>query len=119
MKLVIQRVSEATVTVDGKVEGSIGKGFVVLWGAAQGDTKEVCEKMAAKCIKLRVFEDSAGKMNCSLKDIGGELLVISQFTLYADCRKGNRPNFLQAMEPGESEKLYEYFLEILKYYLRF
>lgn len=114
MKLVIQRVTNAIVTVEGKTVGKIGKGFLVLWGAASGDTEKEADYLAAKLCKLRVFEDEQGKMNLGLKDIGGELLVISQFTLYANCKKGNRPNFMAAMNPDESERLYEYFLQRCK-----
>ncbi|MCI5937864.1 MAG: D-aminoacyl-tRNA deacylase [Eubacterium sp.] len=114
MKLVIQRVTNASVTVEGKTVGKIGKGFLVLWGAASGDTEKEADYLAAKLCKLRVFEDEQGKMNLGLKDIGGELLVISQFTLYANCKKGNRPNFMAAMNPDESERLYEYFLQRCK-----
>lgn len=114
MKLVIQRVTNASVTVEGKTVGKIGKGFLVLWGAASGDTEKEADYLAAKLCKLRVFEDEQGKMNLGLKDIGGELLVISQFTLYANCKKGNRPNFMAAMNPDESERLYEYFLRRCK-----
>ncbi|MCH5264754.1 MAG: D-tyrosyl-tRNA(Tyr) deacylase [Lachnospiraceae bacterium] len=111
MRLVIQRVREASVTIDGKMAGQIGKGFLVLWGAKEGDTRKEADYLAAKLCRLRVFEDEAGKMNLSMSDVGGGLLVVSQFTLYADCRKGNRPNFMAAMRPEESEPLYEYFLE--------
>ena len=114
MKLVIQRVTNASVTVEGKTVGKIGKGFLVLWGAASGDTEKEADYLSAKLCKLRVFEDEQGKMNLGLKDIGGELLVISQFTLYANCKKGNRPNFMAAMNPDESERLYEYFLQRCK-----
>lgn len=114
MKLVIQRVTNASVTVEGKTVGKMGKGFLVLWGAASGDTEKEADYLAAKLCKLRVFEDEQGKMNLGLKDIGGELLVISQFTLYANCKKGNRPNFMAAMNPDESERLYEYFLQRCK-----
>ncbi len=114
MKLVVQRVEHASVTVDGKVCGKIGGGYLVLVGIGQDDTEEDCKRLAAKLISLRIFSDSNGKTNLSLKDVGGELLVISQFTLYADCRKGNRPNFLMAKEPKEAERLYEYFTDLCK-----
>ena len=107
MKLVIQRVEHASVKVDGKTAGKINAGFLVLVGIGAEDTEKDCERLAAKMINLRIFADDAGKTNLSLKDVGGELLVISQFTLYADCRKGNRPNFLMAKEPKEAERLYE------------
>ena len=110
MRLVIQRVSEASVKVDGNIIGQIGKGFLVLWGAKEGDTEKEADYLAAKLCKLRVFEDENEKMNLALKDVDGELLIISQFTLYANCKKGNRPNFMEAMGPKESERLYEYFL---------
>lgn len=111
MRLVIQRVKEASVTVGGNVIGKIGKGFLVLWGAQKGDTTKEADYLASKLCKLRVFKDAEDKMNLAMQDVGGELLVISQFTLYADCKKGNRPNFMEAMGPEESEALYEYFLE--------
>lgn len=109
MKLVIQRVSRASVSVDGVVVGDIKRGFLVLLGVGAEDTEAECERLSQKMLNLRIFADANGKTNLSLKDVGGELLIISQFTLYADCRKGNRPNFLQAKEPKEAERLYEYF----------
>lgn len=109
MKIVIQRTERASVSVDGKTVGEIGKGFLVLLGVGAEDTETDCERLAKKLIGLRIFEDENGKTNLSLKDVNGSLLIISQFTLYADCRKGNRPNFLQAKEPKEAERLYEYF----------
>lgn len=111
MKLVIQRVNEASVTVEGKVISDIGKGLVVFFGAGEGDTEEMADKFADKLVKLRIFQDENGKTNLSLTDVGGEVLIISQFTLYADCRKGNRPSFVKACEPGRAEELYEYFLK--------
>ena len=114
MKIVIQRVTRASVTVDGEVCGKIGNGYLVLLGIGQDDTEKECERLAAKMIGLRIFSDENGKTNLSLKDVGGELLIISQFTLYADCRKGHRPNFLMAKEPKEAERLYEYFVELCK-----
>ncbi len=114
MKLVIQRVSEAKVEVDNKIVGKIGKGFLVLFGVAQGDTKEQADFLAEKLCNLRVFEDENDKMNLSIKDIDGELLVVSQFTLYADCRKGNRPSFIDAAKPQEANELYEYFMDKCK-----
>ncbi len=111
MRLVIQRVSNAKVTVDGKVTGEIGKGFLVLLGAGMGDTNEIAEKMADKLLRLRIFADENDKTNLSIQDVGGELLVVSQFTLYADCRKGNRPSFVNAGKPDEASALYEYFME--------
>ena len=109
MKLVIQRVTSASVSVDGSAVGSIKNGYLVLVGIGAEDTEAECERLTRKMIDLRIFADENGKTNLSLKDVGGELLIISQFTLYADCRKGNRPNFLQAKEPKEAERLYEYF----------
>lgn len=114
MKLVIQRVERASVSVDRKVVGAIGTGYLVLLGVGAEDTEADCERLAAKMINLRIFADSDGKTNLSLKDVGGGLLIISQFTLYADCRKGNRPNFLLAKKPDEAERLYEYFAEICR-----
>ena len=109
MKAVIQRAGHASVTVDGKTVGSIGRGFLILLGVTHGDTEAQAEKLARKITGLRIFPDENGKTNLSLKDVGGELLVISQFTLYADCHKGYRPSFIQAAEPGEANRLYEYF----------
>ncbi|MCH5252442.1 MAG: D-tyrosyl-tRNA(Tyr) deacylase [Lachnospiraceae bacterium] len=111
MRLLIQRVTEASVTVEGKVIGQIGKGFLVFWGAKEGDTEKEADYLASKLCKLRVFEDDEGKMNRSLQEVGGRLLIVSQFTLYAGCKKGNRPNFMNAMRPEQSEPLYEYFLK--------
>ncbi len=111
MKLVIQRVSEASVKVDGKVIGEIGKGFMVLVGIENADTKDIADKMIAKMIKLRIFEDENGKTNLDLKSVGGSLLMISQFTLYADCHHGNRPSFINAGAPDMANNLYEYMLE--------
>jgi D-tyrosyl-tRNA(Tyr) deacylase len=111
MRLVIQRVLNASVKVDGEVTGKIGKGFLVLLGAGMNDTKEIAEKMADKMMRLRIFSDENDKTNLSIQDVGGELLVVSQFTLYADCRKGNRPSFTNAGKPQEANALYEYFME--------
>lgn len=98
-------------TVDGKICGEIGKGYLVLLGVGQGDTEEDCRRLADKIINLRIFSDENDKINLSLGDVGGDLLVVSQFTLYADCRKGNRPNFIQAGKPDEAERLYNYFAD--------
>lgn len=114
MKLVVQRVTNASVEVDNKIVGKIGKGFLVLFGVAQGDSKEQADFLAEKLCNLRVFEDKDEKMNLSIKDIDGELLVVSQFTLYADCRKGNRPSFIDAAKPQEANELYEYFMDKCK-----
>ena len=111
MRIVLQRVTSASVTVDGEVTGQIGTGYLVLLGVGQGDTEEDCRRLADKLINLRIFSDENGKINLSLADVGGELLVVSQFTLYADCCKGNRPNFIQAGKPDEAERLYNYFAD--------
>lgn len=107
MRFVIQRVTESSVKVDGKVIGQIGKGFMVLIGVADSDTKEIADKMVKKMTGLRIFEDEEGKTNLSLDAVGGELLLISQFTLYANCKKGNRPSFVEAGKPDMAEELYE------------
>ncbi|MFR1724644.1 D-aminoacyl-tRNA deacylase [Emergencia timonensis] len=111
MKLVIQRVSEASVAIDGETKGQIGRGFMVLIGVGQEDTKEIADKYIKKMIALRIFEDENGKTNLSLKDVDGQLLLISQFTLYANCKKGNRPSFIEAGTPDKAEALYEYMVE--------
>ena len=112
MRAVIQRVSHASVEVDGKVTGQIGEGLLVLLGAAEGDTEADCEKLADKIARLRIFSDEDGKTNLSVNDIGGKMLVISQFTLLADCSHGNRPSFIKAGEPARAEQLYELFKRI-------
>ena len=114
MKAVIQRVTDASVTVDGEIKGSIGKGFLILLGVVQGDTSAQVEVLASKIAKLRVFEDDGGKMNLSLLDIAGEALVVSQFTLCADCKKGNRPSFTPSAPPDIANKLYLEFSDMLK-----
>lgn len=111
MKFVIQRVNHASVTVDGEVIGKIGKGFMVLIGVCQDDTKEVADKMIHKMTGLRIFMDEQGKTNLALKDVGGELLLVSQFTLYANCKKGFRPSFIEAGNPAHANELYEYIIE--------
>ena len=111
MKLVIQRVKHASVTVEGNVTGKIGKVFLVFIGIADSDTKEIADQYVKKLLNLRIFEDENGKTNLSLKDVNGELLLISQFTLYADCRKGNRPSFINAGAPDMAKALYEYMIE--------
>lgn len=111
MRMVIQRVQHAKVTVDGEITGQIGQGFLVLLGVGMEDTKEIAEKMADKMIRMRIFADENDKTNLSLQDVGGQLLVVSQFTLYADCRKGNRPSFINAGKPDQANALYEYFME--------
>ncbi len=109
MKAVIQRVDYATVVVDDTTVGAIRKGFLILLGVEKGDAEADADYLVDKIINLRIFEDGNGKMNLSLMDISGELLVVSQFTLLADCRKGRRPSFVNAGEPELAEKLYEYF----------
>ena len=111
MRIVIQRVSHAAVRVDGNVTGSIGKGFLILLGVADGDTRDMVDKYVKKLSTLRIFEDADGKTNLSIQDVGGEVLVVSQFTLYADCKKGNRPSFVKAGAPDLANELYEYFKE--------
>ena len=110
MKLVIQRVKHAKVEVENEIVGKIEQGFLVLLGVGPEDTEETADYLVQKLIKLRVFEDENGKMNLSLKDINGELLIVSQFTLYADCKKGNRPSFTNAAPPEKAKQLYEYFV---------
>jgi len=114
MKIILQRVSRASVTVDGKITGSINKGYLALLGVGAVDDKAKIEKAVDKIQKLRIFADENGKTNLSIADVGGELLVVSQFTLYADCRKGNRPSFTDAATPALAEELYEYFIEYAK-----
>ena len=114
MKFVIQRVTHADVVVDGNELGRIGKGFMVLIGVSKEDDRAIADKMVDKMIKLRIFEDENGKTNLSLNDVGGELLLISQFTLYANCKKGNRPSFIDAGAPDEANALYEYIIERCK-----
>ena len=111
MKFVIQRVSEASCEVDGNITGSIGKGFLVFAGVGQDDNKEIADKMVKKLLGLRIFSDENDKINLALKDVGGSLLMISQFTLYADCSHGNRPSFINAGEPKMAEDLYEYIVQ--------
>lgn len=110
MKFVIQRVTECSVTVDGRVIGAIRKGFLVLIGAGREDTRKNADALIKKMIGLRIFEDENGKTNLSLKDVDGSLLLVSQFTLYANCKKGNRPSFIEAGEPKMAEELYDYIV---------
>lgn len=110
MKFLIQRVSHASVEVDAQVLGEIGKGFLVFIGVSQDDTEEIANRMIRKLLAMRIFEDENGKTNLSLADVSGELLLISQFTLYADCKKGNRPSFIRAGNPELANRLYEYII---------
>mgnify|MGYP002509971993 CR=1 FL=1 len=116
MKAVIQRVTEASVSVDGKTVGTCGKGYMILLGVAKGDTEKQADLLARKTASLRVFEDENGKMNLSVLDIDGEILAISQFTLCADCKKGNRPSFTPAEEPTNANMLYEVYCQKLREY---
>ncbi len=111
MRYVIQRVREASVEIDGNIVGKIGKGFLVLIGVCDSDTKEIADKMDHKLLNLRIFEDENGKTNKSLSDVGGELLLVSQFTLYADCKHGNRPSFTKAGAPDMANEMYEYIID--------
>lgn len=111
MRAVIQRVTEASVTIEGEVVGRIGKGLLVLLGVGHDDNEQTAEKLWSKLFRLRIFEDEAGKTNLSLADVDGQLLVVSQFTLYASCRKGNRPSFTDAGAPDQANRLYEWFVE--------
>lgn len=111
MRFVIQRVTEASVTIDGEISGKIGKGYLVLIGVADTDTKEIADKMMRKMIGLRIFEDEQGKTNLSLADVDGGLLLVSQFTLYANCKRGNRPSFIEAGKPDMANEMYEYIIE--------
>lgn len=113
MKAVIQRVKQASVAVDGKIAGEIADGLLILLGAGNDDSEKDCEKLADKISKLRIFSDENDKINLSVNDINGDILVVSQFTLYADCRKGNRPSFVNACEPSRANSLYEYFMAYL------
>ena len=111
MRFVIQRVTEASVTIDGEISGKIGKGYLVLIGVADTDTKEIADKMIRKMIGLRIFEDEQGKTNLSLADVDGGLLLVSQFTLYANCKRENRPSFIEAGKPDMANEMYEYIIE--------
>ncbi|MEE1443231.1 MAG: D-aminoacyl-tRNA deacylase [Blautia sp.] len=114
MKLVIQKVSSASVEVEGSCVGKIGKGFLVLVGIGKEDTREVADQFIKKMVNLRIFADENGKTNLSLADVNGEVLLVSQFTLYANCKKGNRPSFFDAGEPDKAQALYEYMVEKVK-----
>lgn len=114
MRFIIQRVTNASVTVEDNVTGKIDKGFLVLIGVSEDDTKEIADKMIKKLIGMRIFEDENGKTNLALADVGGSLLLVSQFTLYADCKKGNRPSFTKAGNPVMAEEMYEYIISQCK-----
>ncbi len=114
MKVVIQRVNHASVTVDGKITGEIQKGYLILLGVAPTDTEKDCDKLVDKIKGLRIFSDENDKINLSISDVNGSVLVVSQFTLYASCKKGNRPSFVNAAEPVLAEKLYEYFVKSVR-----
>ncbi|MFC1513653.1 D-aminoacyl-tRNA deacylase [candidate division KSB1 bacterium] len=114
MRVVVQRVSRGQVTVNDSILGKIGKGLVILLGVAEDDIEKDAEFLAEKCVNLRIFNDQNGKMNLSAKDIGGEILSISQFTLYGDCRKGRRPSFIKAAQPEKGEKFYDLFNNYLR-----
>lgn len=116
MKVVMQRVKHASVTIDEKVYSNISEGLLLLVGIEDNDTDEIMEKMAKKCVELRIFEDEAGKMNLGLNDVNGSILSISQFTLYADCKKGRRPSFTKAGKPDFSSVMYDKFNEMLRSY---
>lgn len=111
MRFVIQRVQRASVMIDHEIKGSIEKGFLVLIGIGTGDDEQVADKLIKKLVNMRIFEDDGGKTNLALRDVGGGLLLVSQFTLYADCRKGNRPSFTGAAKPDEAERLYDYIVQ--------
>ena len=114
MRALLQRVSQASVRVEGELEGSIGRGYLILLGVGPQDTEETAAALWQKILKLRLFEDAQGKTNLSLGDVGGAALVVSQFTLYANCRKGNRPSFTEAGDPQTAEALYEYFAQCVR-----
>ena len=114
MRVVLQRCSRAEVRIDGQVVGQIDKGFMILVGITDGDTKADADLLAKKVAQMRVLEDADGKMNLALKDVGGSILSISQFTLYADCKKGNRPSFIRAARPEVAKPLYDYFNNVLR-----
>ena len=114
MRFVIQRVQHASVAVEGKTLGAIRQGYMVLIGVENEDTREIADKMVKKMLNLRIFADDMGKTNLSIQDIGGELLLVSQFTLYANCKKGNRPSFIEAGSPELANELYKYIIELCK-----
>lgn len=114
MRFLIQRVNHANVQVDSQIIGQIRKGFLVFIGVSQEDTQEIADKMVRKLIGMRIFEDENGKTNLSLKDVGGQILLVSQFTLYANCKKGNRPSFIESGDPKEANRLYEYMIQKIR-----
>lgn len=114
MRIVIQRVSEAKVLVEGECTGQIGKGYLILLGVGKEDTKDICDRYIDKIVKLRIFADENGKTNLSLQEVRGEILVVSQFTLYAECKKGNRPDFINAAGAVLAQELYEYFTDSIR-----
>ena len=114
MRVVVQRCSRAEVRIDGTVVGRIGQGFLLLVGVSETDTQAEADLLAKKIAQLRVFEDAEGKMNLALREVNGAILSISQFTLYADCRKGNRPSFIRAARPEQASPLYDYFNQTLR-----
>ncbi len=114
MKIVLQRVSQACVTVNGRVTGQIASGMLILFAVGKGDDESKAERLVEKIIQLRIFNDVDGKMNCSITDVNGAFLVVSQFTLYGDCQKGRRPSFDAAADPADAERIYNYFVECLR-----
>lgn len=114
MRVIVQRVQSSRVEIDGEVSGEIGQGLMVLLGIAEGDGQEQCDFLADKLVHLRIFTDEQEKMNLSLQDINGEMLIVSQFTLYGDCKKGRRPSFVAAARPETAVPLYEYFIDAVK-----
>ena len=114
MRALVQRVERAEVRIEGKTVSSIDKGYAILLGVGKDDAEAQADKLWSKIAKMRIFEDAAGKTGLGLADVGGEVLVVSQFTLYADCKRGNRPSFSRAQAPGEAERLYEYFVELAR-----
>ncbi|HKL80341.1 MAG TPA: D-aminoacyl-tRNA deacylase [Mobilitalea sp.] len=114
MRIVIQRVNEAKVMVEGDCAGKIGKGYLILLGVGKEDTKDICDRYIDKIVKLRIFADEKGKTNLSLQEVQGEILIVSQFTLYADCRKGNRPDFINAAGAVLAQELYKYFTDNIR-----
>jgi len=114
MKLLLQRISQASVKIDQQTKGKIEKGLLTFVGFSHSDTQEIVDKLTAKLLNLRIFSDKEDKMNLSIRDIKGEILIVSQFTLYADCHKGNRPSFIDAAKPDQAKELYDYFVQKCK-----